>query len=96
MADTSDLFRLEGRRKLSLRFLAMHLLQMKIQTDTHDSIEDARAALALYDKYRVCLKFVFFAFCFCWNQVLSIFGWIFIFVILIFFARTGAGSERAA
>jgi PAB-dependent poly(A)-specific ribonuclease subunit 2 len=49
--DTSELFRFEGQRKISLRFLARHVLQQDIQEDTHDSIEDARTALLLYKKY---------------------------------------------
>lgn len=47
LADTAELFYLEGQRKLGLRFLARHLLQLDIQQGAHDSIEDARTALAL-------------------------------------------------
>ncbi|KAI9840488.1 MAG: poly(A)-specific ribonuclease [Sclerophora amabilis] len=51
--DTVDLFFIRARqRKLSLRFLAWFLLKEEIQTDTHDSIEDARTALRLYRKYQ--------------------------------------------
>ena len=32
-------------------FLAAYLLKKDIQTETHDSIEDANIALELYDKY---------------------------------------------
>ncbi|KAI9673043.1 MAG: poly(A)-specific ribonuclease [Caeruleum heppii] len=50
--DTVDLFFIRARqRRLSLRFLAWILLRQEIQTDTHDSIEDARTALALWRKY---------------------------------------------
>lgn len=51
--DTVTLFR-EGtrRRLLGLRFLTMALLEGEIQTHTHDSIEDADAALKLYDLYK--------------------------------------------
>eukprot|EP00455_Lapot_gusevi_P014051 TRINITY_DN1695_c0_g1_i4.p1 TRINITY_DN1695_c0_g1~~TRINITY_DN1695_c0_g1_i4.p1 ORF type:complete len:325 (-),score=73.20 TRINITY_DN1695_c0_g1_i4:69-1043(-) len=49
--DTVEIYHLPGQRLLSLKFLATHLLQMNIQTETHDSIEDARTALALYQKY---------------------------------------------
>jgi len=50
--DTVDLYFLqEGRRKLSLRFLSWFILGEDIQTDTHDSIEDAKSALMLYKAY---------------------------------------------
>ncbi|CAG8494661.1 13748_t:CDS:10 [Funneliformis mosseae] len=50
--DTVDIFHIKNRqRKISLRFLAWYLLNQDIQTDTHDSIEDARTALAIYKKY---------------------------------------------
>ncbi|CAG2001502.1 unnamed protein product [Fusarium graminearum] len=50
--DTIDLFFLKNRlRKLSLAFLAWHLLKEDIQMETHDSIEDSRTALKLYKKY---------------------------------------------
>ncbi|CAG8616504.1 10808_t:CDS:10, partial [Acaulospora morrowiae] len=50
--DTVDIFHIKNRaRKISLRFLAWYLLRQDIQTDTHDSIEDARTALAIYKKY---------------------------------------------
>lgn len=51
IADTVELFYLDGQRRLSLRFLAALLLNSDIQLHTHDSIEDARTALALYRKY---------------------------------------------
>jgi PAB-dependent poly(A)-specific ribonuclease subunit 2 len=50
--DTVELFYIESRgRKLSLRFLAWLLLGEDIQSDMHDSIEDARTALRLWRKY---------------------------------------------
>ncbi|KAF8654097.1 hypothetical protein AX16_003630 [Volvariella volvacea WC 439] len=50
--DTVELFSLKSsKRRLSLRFLSWFVLGQTIQTDTHDSIEDARAALALYRTY---------------------------------------------
>jgi PAB-dependent poly(A)-specific ribonuclease subunit 2 len=50
--DTIDFFNHPTvRRKLSLAFLAYHLLKEEIQVETHDSIEDARTALKLYRKY---------------------------------------------
>ncbi|KAF9234026.1 ubiquitin carboxyl-terminal hydrolase-domain-containing protein [Melanogaster broomeanus] len=50
--DTVDLYFLRSRqRRLSLRFLSWFVLGENIQTDTHDSIEDARSALRLYKAY---------------------------------------------
>ncbi|KZT11602.1 cysteine proteinase [Laetiporus sulphureus 93-53] len=51
--DTVDLYFLPQRqRRLSLRFLAWIVLEQNIQTDTHDSIEDALSALRLYKAYQ--------------------------------------------
>ncbi|KAF8894503.1 ubiquitin carboxyl-terminal hydrolase-domain-containing protein [Infundibulicybe gibba] len=51
--DTVDLYFLRARqRRLSLRFLSWFVLHENIQTDTHDSIEDARSALRLYVAYQ--------------------------------------------
>ncbi|KAA1471282.1 PAB-dependent poly-A-specific ribonuclease subunit PAN2 [Dentipellis sp. KUC8613] len=50
--DTVDLYFVKSRqRRLSLRFLSWFILGETIQTDTHDSIEDARSALMLYKAY---------------------------------------------
>lgn len=52
MYDTVDLYFLrERQRRLSLRFLSWFVLHENIQTDTHDSIEDAHSALMLYKTY---------------------------------------------
>lgn len=51
IVDTVDLYRLEGQRKISLRFLAWYALGRDIQMDSHDSIEDACMALHLYKRY---------------------------------------------
>lgn len=53
--DTVKLFYLPNQRKLSLKFLACHLLHWDIQADNHDSIEDAKTALFLYKKYEECV-----------------------------------------
>ncbi|KAF9001875.1 ubiquitin carboxyl-terminal hydrolase-domain-containing protein [Cyathus striatus] len=51
--DTVDLYFIKNRqRRLSLRFLSWFVLDEHIQTDTHDSIEDARSALNLYKAYQ--------------------------------------------
>ncbi|KAF2092507.1 hypothetical protein NA57DRAFT_82223 [Rhizodiscina lignyota] len=53
VVDTVDLFFIKSRqRKLNLRFLAWLLLGEEIQTEEHDSVEDARTALALWRKWR--------------------------------------------
>lgn len=52
MIDTVDLYFIRARqRRLSLKFLTWFVLGENIQTDTHDSIEDARSALRLYKAY---------------------------------------------
>ena len=51
IADTVELWSLPDQRKISLRFLAACLLDANIQGETHDSIEDARTALLLYQRY---------------------------------------------
>lgn len=50
--DTIELFYLPARyRKLSLKWLAYHVLREDVQQGNHDSIEDAHTALKLYKKY---------------------------------------------
>lgn len=46
--DTVELYRLPGKRYISLQFLAAQVLNQRIQQDEHDSIEDAKTALDLY------------------------------------------------
>lgn len=50
--DTIEIYYLaDFKRKLSLKFLAYAVLQESVQTSNHDSIEDAKTALLLYQKY---------------------------------------------
>ena len=50
IVDTTDIFHLERRRLISLRFLVNYLLGRDMQQDVHDSIEDSMAACELYMK----------------------------------------------
>lgn len=53
VVDTLDIYFLASRqRRLSLKFLAWFLLHENVQTNNHDSIEDAHTALLLYTKYQ--------------------------------------------
>lgn len=56
--DTVELYHLNRQRKLSLKFLASYLLNKNIQTETHDSIEDARTvrAAVLFLCVRACAR----------------------------------------
>lgn len=54
--DTVVLFRVAKKRLLGLRFLTTTLLKGDIQSITHDSIEDADAAMRLYDLYKSICK----------------------------------------
>ncbi len=48
--DTVHIFHQDRMRYISLRFLANYVLHRDMQQDTHDSIEDAKAAYELYRK----------------------------------------------
>ena len=48
--DTVGIFHQERMRYISLRFLANYILGRDMQTDTHDSVEDAMAAFEIYLK----------------------------------------------
>ena len=52
VVDTVDLFHLKPQRRLSLKFLAAYFLGEDVQVEEHDSIEDACAAIKLFDKYQ--------------------------------------------
>jgi PAB-dependent poly(A)-specific ribonuclease subunit 2 len=54
--DTLEIFHRPGMRKLSLRFLAFHVLGERVQEDEHDSVEDARTSLRLYRKYEEAVR----------------------------------------
>jgi PAB-dependent poly(A)-specific ribonuclease subunit 2 len=56
IVDTVDLFYMPRQRRISLRFLAWFLLNIDVQGGNHDSIEDARTALYLWDKYRQLVR----------------------------------------
>jgi PAB-dependent poly(A)-specific ribonuclease subunit 2 len=45
--DTVDIYRLEGQRNISLRFLAWYVLNIDIQSEMHDSVVDAKIVIIL-------------------------------------------------
>lgn len=54
--DTVDLYHSGKGRRLSLKFLSSFFLGNDIQGDTHDSIEDATAALKLYELHKLLVE----------------------------------------
>jgi PAB-dependent poly(A)-specific ribonuclease subunit 2 len=50
IVDTVKIFHQCGKRYVSLRFLSNFVFGRDMQQDTHDSVEDARAAYELYCK----------------------------------------------
>lgn len=55
--DSAHLWKLSGDRSLPLRFLAAQLLEVEgLQSATHDSVEDARAALRLCKLHAAMLE----------------------------------------
>eukprot|EP00889_Picochlorum_renovo_P008803 jgi/Picre1/35833/NNA_003293.t1 len=54
--DTMDLYYSGRGRRLSLKFLSSFFLKSSIQGDTHDSIEDAVAALKLYRMHQSLVR----------------------------------------
>lgn len=48
--DTMLLFQLPNKHLVSIQFLAWHFLGLKIQSVTHDSIENAKTAMKLFRK----------------------------------------------
>lgn len=52
--DTVELYKLDGQRNISLKYLAWYMLGLDVQTvlSGHDSIEDAKTAVLLFNKLR--------------------------------------------
>lgn len=50
--DTSEIYQLPNQRKISLRYLSFYFLNKDIQSETHDSVEDAKISIELYKYYK--------------------------------------------
>lgn len=48
--DTANIYHQPNQRYISLRYLTNYVLGRDMQQEVHDSIEDAKAALELYEK----------------------------------------------